>query len=243
MSGSIDTSGRLARTPDKVCQSVDTRSPQGELQPDSYSHMSDATTPEKRSTAKAILDAAINHIEQFGVEGMRIEKVLADASSSTGSMRHHFGSRAGLVEAAQYEIYVRTLLAESTANLEAGFAATTTEEVLEYVSVQLTRIASDPVARERRMTRLRVFANASTRPELMESVAWLQQQLIEVTSGVFRSAQTRGLINASIDPYDYAAWFHGLTLSRTFTEATMPEADRWLAVAIPAAHALLRPEQ
>ena len=89
--------------------------------------MDRATKPEKRSTAKAILDAAIDQIEQFGVEGMRIEKVLADASSSTGSMRHHFGSRAGLVEAAQYEIYGRTLLAESTANLEAGLAATTTE--------------------------------------------------------------------------------------------------------------------
>ena len=198
---------------------------------------------EKRSTAQSILNSAIDHIERFGVDGMRIEKVLADANSSTGSMRHHFGSRAGLVEAAQYEIYVRTLLAESTVNLEAGLAATTTEEFLDYVSVQLTRIASDPVARERRMSRLRVFANASTRPELMESVAWLQQQLIEVTSGVFRSAQNRGLINASIDAYDFAAWFHGLTLSRTFTEATMPEADRWLAVAIPAAHALLRPEQ
>jgi AcrR family transcriptional regulator len=198
---------------------------------------------EKRSTAQSILNAAIDHIDRFGIDGMRIEKVLADAHSSTGSMRHHFGSRAGLVEAAQYEIYVRTLLAESTANLEAGLAATTTEEFLDYVSVQLTRIANDPVARERRMSRLRVFANASTRPELMESVAWLQQQLIEVTSGVFRSAQNRGLINASIDAYDFAAWFHGLTLSRTFTEATMPEADRWLAVAIPAAHALLRPEQ
>jgi len=206
--------------------------------------MDNSTTPNlPRNTAQSILDAAIDHIEQFGVEGMRIERVLADASSSTGSMRHHFGSRAGLVEAAQYEIYVRTMLAESTANLEAGLAATTTEEFFDYVSVQLTRIASDPVARERRMTRLRVFANASTRPELMESVAWLQQQLIEVTSGVFRSAQNRGLINASIDAYDFAAWFHGLTLSRTFTEATMPEADRWLAVAIPAAHALLRPEQ
>ena len=204
---------------------------------------SDGARNAPNNTAQLILDAAIDHIERFGVDGMRIEKVLADARSSTGSMRHHFGSRAGLVEAAQYEIYVRTMLAESTANLDGGFAATTTEEFLEYVSVQLTRIASDPVARERRMTRLRVFANASTRPELMESVAWLQQQLIEVTSGVFRSAQTRGLINASIDPYDYAAWFHGLTLSRTFTEATMPEADRWLAVAIPAAHALLRPVQ
>jgi AcrR family transcriptional regulator len=202
-----------------------------------------ADTPQRRSTATAILDAAIDHIERFGVDGMRIERVLADASSSTGSMRHHFGSRAGLVEAAQHEIYVRTMLAESTAHLDAGLAATTTEEFLDYMSEQLTRIASDPVARERRMTRLRVFANASTRPELMEAVAWLQQQLIEVTAGVFRSAQSRGLINTSIDAYDYAAWFHGLTLSRTFTEATMPEADRWLAVAIPAAHALLRPEQ
>ncbi len=205
--------------------------------------MDNSTTPNlPRNTAQSILDAAVDHIEQFGVEGMRIERVLADASSSTGSMRHHFGSRAGLVEAAQYEIYVRTMLAESTAHLDAGHAATTTEEFLDYMSEQLTRIASDPAARERRMTRLRVFANASTRPELMEAVAWLQQQLIEVTAGVFRSAQSRGLINTSIDAYDYAAWFHGLTLSRTFTEATMPEPDRWLAVAIPAAHALLRPE-
>ena len=193
------------------------------------------------TTAQLILDAAIDHIERFGVEGMRVDRVLADAYSSTGSMRHHFGSRAALVEAAQYEIYVRTLLAESTAHLEAGFAATTTEEFLEYVAAQLTRIASDPDTRGRRMTRLRVFANASNHPELMESVAWLQQQLIEVTSGVFRLAQERGLINKNVDAYDYAAWFHGLTLSRTFTEATLPDPERWLAVAIPAALALLKP--
>jgi AcrR family transcriptional regulator len=193
------------------------------------------------NTAQSILDAAIDEINLHGVEGLRLERVLAESHTSSGSMRHHFGGRAGLIEAAQYEIYVRTLLAESTSHLEAGFAPATTEEFFEYLAVQLTRIASDPTARERRMTRLRVFANASNHPELMESVAWLQHQLIEVTSAVFRSAQERGLINQNISAYDYAAWFHGLTLSRTFTEASMPESDRWLAMAIPAAHALLRP--
>jgi hypothetical protein len=58
---------------------------------------------------------------------------------------------------------------------------------------------------------------------------------------MFDDAQARGLIDPRLDTRAYAAWFHGMTLGRTVTEAGSVDSEAWLAVAIPAALAPLRP--
>jgi hypothetical protein len=58
---------------------------------------------------------------------------------------------------------------------------------------------------------------------------------------MFDDAQARGLINPGLDTRAYARWFHGMTLGRTVTEAGFIDSEAWLAVAIPAALAPLRP--
>ena len=58
---------------------------------------------------------------------------------------------------------------------------------------------------------------------------------------IFDRAKAKGIVNPSLDSYSYTAWFHGMTLGRSFTEETVADADAWLAIAIPAALAPLRP--
>ncbi len=191
------------------------------------------------SVAQSILDAAIVHLEKFGVAGFRTERVVKDAHASHGSLRYHFTNREGLIRAAEYERYLRLGMGERTELLEMMDQVATNDEFCLYIAAQLTRIATDPETIKMRQARVAVHANALDRPQLMASINWLQDGYFTTQTEVLERAQARGIINPDLDVYDYAAFFHGLALGRTFTEGTV-EPDEWLAVAIPAATAPLR---
>ena len=116
----------------------------------------------------------------------------------------------------------------------------TNEEFCEFIALQLTRIATDPDVAMTRKSRISVYANALERPELLASIMWLQDGYLTAQADVLKRAQDRGILNPELDPYDYAAFFHGLALGRTFNEFNVEEPERWLAIAIPAALAPLR---
>ena len=192
-------------------------------------------------TAQAIVNAAVLQIGDRGVHLLRVDEVLAEANASTGSFRHHFTSREGLIAATQYERYLRTALGETQDYLAQADEATTTEEFCDFIANQLFRIADDPVVRAIRRIRVEIMSEAFVRPDLLASLSWLQHQMFLAIAPIFDRAKAKGIVNPSLDSYSYTAWFHGMTLGRSFTEETVADADAWLAIAIPAALAPLRP--
>jgi AcrR family transcriptional regulator len=189
---------------------------------------------------RALLDTAIRLIEERGQDGLTVEDVLIESGTSSSSLYHHFGSRQGLVTAAQDESYRRLARQEDRSNLDGGLTATTSEEFLAYVTAQIVRIVTDPDNRSVRQTRLEVVARSFGSPPLAAQTTDVQEKMFDVIAAMFASAQERGLINPDLDARAYAAWFHGMTLSRTITETGSVDTDSWLAVAIPAALAPLR---
>jgi AcrR family transcriptional regulator len=180
-------------------------------------------------------------LEQRGPDGFTVDEVLIASRTSSSSLYHHFGSRDGLLVAAQDESYRRALRGEDLRNLDGGLGATTTEEFLDYVASQLRRIVTDPATRSVRRTRLTAAARSLASPELAVQTVAVQEKMLGAIAGMFRDAQVRGLIDPDLDTHAYAAWFHGMTLGRTVTEAGSVGSEAWLAVAIPAALAPLRP--
>ncbi|CAB4896827.1 unannotated protein [freshwater metagenome] len=192
------------------------------------------------SVAQAILHSAVRHLDAHGVAGFRIERVLRDANASQGSLRYYFTNREGLIRAAEFERYLRLGMAERAELLELMDHVATNDEFCGFVAVQLTRIATDPAAIAMRRSRVSVYANALDRPELQAAINWLQDGYLALQTEFIERAQARGMINPDLNVYDYAAFFHGLALSRTFIEGTVDDPARWLAIAIPAATAPLR---
>ncbi len=190
---------------------------------------------------RALLDTAVVMIEERGLGGFTVDELLVDSGTSSSSLYHHFGSREGLLIAAQEERYRRLARGEDRRNLDGGLAATTTKEFLAYVARQIERIVTDPANRAVRRSRLEAAARSMTSPELATRTAAVQERMIDVIAAMFDDAQARGLIDPGLDTRAYAAWFHGMTLGRTVTEAGSVGTDAWLAVAIPAALAPLRP--
>ena len=196
---------------------------------------------ETNPSRRALLDTAVAMLEERGAEGFTIDEVLIESGTSSSSLYHHFGSRHGLLIAAQDESYRRVARGENRRNLDGGLGATTTEEFLDYVANQLERIVTDPANRSVRRTRLAAAALSLASPELAAQTAVVQEKMLDAIAAMFDDAQARGLINPELDTRAYAAWFHGMTLGRTVAEAVPVTSEAWLAVAIPAALAPLRP--
>lgn len=195
------------------------------------------TNPSRR----ALLDTAVAMLEQRGPDGFTVDDVLIESGTSSSSLYHHFGSRQGLLIAAQEESYRRLARGEDRRNLDGGLSATTTEEFLDYVADQIERIVTDPANRSVRRTRIEVAARSLASPALAAQTADVQERMFDVIAGMFDEAKTRGLIDPDLDTRAYAAWFHGMTLGRTITESGSVDTEAWLSVAIPAALAPLRP--
>jgi AcrR family transcriptional regulator len=195
---------------------------------------------DRKPTKEAILETAIEVLERRGSERFTVDEVLVESGVSASSLYHHFGNREGLLVAVQEARYHNRFRREDPRNLDGGLSARTTQEFFDYVTAQLVRIATDPETVAARRDRLQVLARALDSPELEEHTGPLQSRLIDAVAEMFEDARARGLIAADLDARAYSAWFHGLTLGRTFTEDTI-DAEAWLAIAIPAALAPLQP--
>jgi len=182
-------------------------------------------------------------LDERGSDGFTIDDVLVRSDASASSLYHHFGNREGLVVAAQEERYRQSIRREDRGNLEGGYAAESTAEFCAYVSDQLRRIVTDPATRESRRNRLEVAARALHSPELAAGSRKHQAKFLDTITVMFDDAQSRGLIDRGLDTRAYCAWFHGMTLGRTIIEDGDVDAEAWLAIAIPAALAPLRPRQ
>ena len=196
---------------------------------------------ENNPSKRALLDTAVAMLEERGVEGFTIDEVLIESGTSSSSLYHHFGSRHGLLIAAQEESYRRVARGEDPRNLDGGLGATTTEEFLDYVASQLERIVTDPANLAVRRSRLQAAAGSLSSPELAAHTSAVQERMLDAIAAMFEDAKVRGLINPGLDTRAYSAWFHGMTLGRTVTEGGSVDARAWLDVAIPAALAPLRP--
>ena len=201
----------------------------------------DQAPADKKPNRSAILAVAIELLNERGPDGFTIDEVLVRSGTSASSLYHHFGNREGLVLAAQEARYVHTVRGEDRGNLDGGFAARTTEEFCDFVAAQLRRIVTDPANRKVRRDRLEVAARALHSPDLAEGARTYQAKMLDAVTLVFADAQARGLINADLDTRAYSAWFHSMTLGRTFVEEGAVDAEAWLRVAIPAALAPLMP--
>ncbi len=194
------------------------------------------TNPSKR----ALLETAVALLDERGAAGFTVDEVLAQSGTSSSSLYHHFGNRDGLLVAAQDESYRRLARAEDRRHLDAGYAATTSEEFLDYIAAQIRRMVTDPVNGPVRRRRLETATRALGSPELAAQTREVQEKMFGVVAAVYDDAKARGLINPDLDSRAYVMWSHGMVLGRTATEGGPVDVEAWLAVAIPAALAPLR---
>lgn len=184
-------------------------------------------------TRERLLRAAIAVLASEGERAIRVRDIAAQAGVTEPSLYHFFGSREGLIIAAQATRFREDQIggiAELTAAVHAcqspGDFAAVVRTTLEW--------AYQPDRRVARATRVDVLGSAMSRPDLAHELAAAQRRVNEELAEVLGFAQTQGWMRPDIDCVVLAAWVMGQISGRIFIEIDpeLADAKDWNEISI-----------
>jgi len=206
---------------------------------------SDVPSPGEEEASRAsiperLLALAMEAIEQGGEVAVRVADIAKDAETAITSIYHYFGSRDGLVEAAQIERIVRSYR-EGTEEFRRGFEQCRSRAEFRAFVLGAVRGYGAVDRASMRLARAHAVGAAFGRPRLAKRVGEFLDRIDADRATVLAEAQRRGWMRDDIDPLAASQWFATLVFGRVLgdleREAWDPEA--WLDVTIRAVNALL----
>jgi AcrR family transcriptional regulator len=189
----------------------------------------------RSANAQAILELAIAMIDERGEAGIRVQELSDQVGVAITTLYRFFGSRDGLIEAAQAERYKRQLL-HDVERLSIGLDLCRDLDDFRLVMERTTeRLLSDDL-RQQRLRRINAVGSAQSRPALRSALAAAQDDVNCAMARVLETARSKGWIRADLDLNSFAAWLSGITWSRALIELGPTTADpsAWDALAVNA---------
>ena len=196
---------------------------------------------EQLTTKENLLNAAIDVIDQSGLKAVRVRDIASRAGVKEPSVYHYFGSRDGLIEAAQAQRYSRGLLEVINVFDELVRSCSDVEDFHNIIE----RVISSVVSQDRetvRTVRADVLGSAMSRPKLKIAVAQAQSISHQLLAGTISFAQAQGWVRPELDPLAFAVWYTGMVNGRLVYEIdpTQCSSQEWDAIALDATLHLLR---
>ena len=193
-------------------------------------------TKSHRSTKDAILDCAVEIIDNDGESALRVMEVTERTGASISSIYHFYGSREGLVAAAQIERFARSFLANDE-RFASPFLGARDQAQFRQAVIWLHELLCDPEAQATRMTRVSAVGSTLGRPRLRQEIARIQEQLLGLLISSIRPADGRGWIRRDVDLSALAAWTISQLFGRVLIELgeTSCPGPEWNRLAIEAA--------
>lgn len=187
---------------------------------------------EVNDTRERLLKATASVIDKGGESAVRIRDITKACTITAPSIYHFFGSREGLIDAAQAYRFSRGQrelgLAFSTALYKCRSKKDLTELAHRFLDLMFA-----PERRATRNSRLNVLGNAIYRPDLSKELAVAQDLSNKIVAEPLRFAQAKGWIRDDFNPEMFAAWLNGVVNSRRLIElnGNHPLADEWDVIA------------
>lgn len=180
---------------------------------------SSANTPTsgRHPTAQRVLNAAISVIEEGGEEAVQVEPLVRDLGLTVTAIYRWFGSRQGLVQAAQQERFVRLSNIGLETWGEALAQATGPEQVARLIDALLER-SLDPDTAHMRRRRANALGSAFGRPELMAEMGSLIRDQVDRLSRHLERASAAGSVRLHDDPRSVSLWLPMVVLGRVCFE-------------------------
>ena len=198
---------------------------------------------ERPDGRERLLRAAVRHLETHGEAELRVTEIAEEADVAIGLIRHHFGSRDGLVAAAQIR-RIEGATREDVASARAVLStAGSTDDLLARID-GLTRAVIDRTRAEVRLSRFAAIATAHGRPEAREAIGGALGDLLDELAGLIREAQEKDLARSDLDPRAIATFIQSYSLGLIVHDlnADRMDADALVAVIGTALRAVLAPQ-
>jgi TetR/AcrR family acrAB operon transcriptional repressor len=191
---------------------------------------------EKRSRvdSKALLiDAALEVIENEGVNALRLDALAASVGVTKGSLYWHFKDRDDLIRAALQE-QMRRLTEGSMSGVSEALSSST--NLGEYL-LRVQSVIADPYDEAevaQRWRRLEMLVAARHDPELSTAMREIQVHGMAAYSQVMRDAQENGILRSDLDPAAVAVAISALAMGANVLISTMgedaPSRDSWFGL-------------
>jgi len=190
---------------------------------------------ERHPTHQKILDEAIRIIEANGEAGLRVHDIEVAVDVTPPSIYHFFGSREGLVSAAQAERLVRSF-AEFNAVSDSILSRVSSRAELREAVRNLLAMIYDPARALPRQQRLFARGGAEGRPELAVVLGEAARSFLRQLAESFQAFQDNGWTRPDLDLEAFIQWLAGQILGRVYIEIGCEPAPNpaWDAISIDA---------
>ena len=187
---------------------------------------------EINNTRERLLKAAAAAIDKGGEGAVRIRDLTKSCAITAPSIYHFFGSREGLIDAAQAFRFSRGQLQLGNAFASAIHQCKNKTQFVELAHRFLATMFSFD-RRAIRNSRLNVLGNAVNRPDLSKELAEVQEESNVVVGEALRYAQSKGWVRDDFNGDMFAAWLVGMVNSRRLIEmnGVHPLSDEWDVIA------------
>lgn len=198
---------------------------------------------EETDTRTRILNLAIAAIDAGGEAAIRVNHIVAEAGVTPPVLYHYFGSRDGLVIAAQVARYTRVTFKDIPAIGKSVARCATRDELRDMLVFIWNRSCNERAAN--RWLRTSAFGSAYARPELEAAIAKAQDDIVAQLCDILEPFRERGWLRPGIDLTSTVAWHHSLLISRVHIERGQQLVDpkEWDRLTIQAlVHAFFGPD-
>jgi AcrR family transcriptional regulator len=157
-----------------------------------------------------LLRAAVKHLEAHSAAQLRVTAIAEEAGVAIGLIRHHFGSRDGLVAAAQQR-RIEGATREDIRRIRPLLAASDAETLWSGLQ-QVTRATVERTRGTVRLSRFASVATAHGRPEVREAISTTFGDLLDEMSTMIDEAQQRGLLASDVSSRAAATFIQSYAL-------------------------------
>ena len=188
-----------------------------------------------RATIEKLLEVTISELDRVGSAEIDLDSLLRKSKISKGSLYHHFGSKNGLLAAAEAQQFMKYLKREGETFRKLIEDCATKQKFIELVAavMKITRLESNLAFRKKRVRAIAMSFNDENLAQVLKNA---QIEVTEYLAGSFQIAKDRGWVKPDTDLMALSYWIQGVFIGHIMldiTEQTEHE-DAWSQVAYQA---------
>ena len=188
-----------------------------------------------RATIEKLLEVTISELDRVGLAEIDLDSLLRKSKISKGSLYHHFGSKNGLLAAAEAQQFMKYLKREGETFRELIEDCKSKQKFIYLVAavMTITRLEENIDFRKKRV---RAIAMSSNDENLAQVLKNAQIEVTEYLAGSFQIAKDRGWVKPDTDLMALSYWIQGVFIGHIMldiTEQTEHE-EAWGQVAFEA---------
>jgi AcrR family transcriptional regulator len=188
-----------------------------------------------RETIAKLLEVTISELDRVGLAEIDIESLLRKSKISKGSLYHHFGSKNGLLAAAEAQQFMKYLKREGETFRKLIEDCKSKQKFIDLVAavMKITRLEANVDFRKKRVRAIAMSFNDENLAQVLKNA---QIEVTQYLAGSFQIAKDRGWVKPDTDLMALSYWIQGVFIGHIMldiTEQTEHE-DAWGQVAFEA---------